>query len=478
MQEFQYNCMNGDTWNGGVQPSTNCFIVNHIFGGTGMKGGRAAGAFVANLTAASDPANTLNEYVALTANAVGSSPDNGTSSAPRGAIFGFNPLCQLSWPAANMFACVGMEVNVGVYKGDPAQSQTDASTNRKVGIQIVGLQGDHVKASGTSSVEAMLSLSRGGSGDASGWNSFSSTNAAPWSNGILIGDQNGLWPFDNTSCFICTTQIYPTRATNFPYVLNKGIDLSAVTFSGNAFASPSFVVDNAGIVYGSSFRPGGNSFALGQDQVYHDSTLGLVIAGATGGSTNDLTIANVSGAPVANIVHNGSSLDIPAANRFVFTTDTAGFVPNTAQIYRSTTNGLTFVAPNTGSTNDIGMFSSQGAELFTNPHDSVRPNDIRFGGGNGHVRTGALAPTLSSCGTSPSISGSDTAGTVTMGTASPAACIIAFQVAYATAPNCTVTWQSNLATMQYTISTTAIVLTQTATSSNKVNYMCVAQSGG
>lgn len=89
------------------------------------------------------------------------------------------------------------------------------------------------------------------------------------------------------------------------------------------------------------------------------------------------------------------------------------------------------------------------------------------------------APALSSCGTgSPSIVGSDTAGTVTMGTAATA-CTITFNVAYTSAPHCTVTWRATpLATQTYTVSNAAITLGQTSTSGDIVDYICVAPSGG
>ena len=97
-----------------------------------------------------------------------------------------------------------------------------------------------------------------------------------------------------------------------------------------------------------------------------------------------------------------------------------------------------------------------------------------------HWRTpNTTAPVLSSCGTSPSISGNDVAGEVTMGTGSPTGCVITFNASYAAAPYCTVTWQNTpLASQSYTVSTTAITLTQTATSSNKVNYHCLARVNG
>jgi hypothetical protein len=89
-------------------------------------------------------------------------------------------------------------------------------------------------------------------------------------------------------------------------------------------------------------------------------------------------------------------------------------------------------------------------------------------------------PALTSCGTSPSDTGAtDGAGMVTMGTGTPTGCVITFNAAYTSAPNCTVTWRATpLASQSYAVSTTAITLTQTATSSNVVDYRCSAPAGG
>lgn len=87
------------------------------------------------------------------------------------------------------------------------------------------------------------------------------------------------------------------------------------------------------------------------------------------------------------------------------------------------------------------------------------------------------APALTSCGTSPAINGTDLAGTVTMGTGTPTGCIITFNVAYPFAPHCVVTWIATpLASQSYATSATAITLTQTATSSNVVKYVCFAST--
>lgn len=98
---------------------------------------------------------------------------------------------------------------------------------------------------------------------------------------------------------------------------------------------------------------------------------------------------------------------------------------------------------------------------------------------NGDVMIGLLrfsmgAPTISGCGTGPSVRGNNQAGEVTMGAGSPTGCTITFNTAnpFAAVPSCVVTWQVNLASMTYSASQTAITVTQTATSSNKINYHC------
>lgn len=84
------------------------------------------------------------------------------------------------------------------------------------------------------------------------------------------------------------------------------------------------------------------------------------------------------------------------------------------------------------------------------------------------------APALTSCGTSPSITGNDMAGTVTMGTGTPTGCVITFNSAKSSAPHCVVTWIATpLASQSYATSASAITLTQTATSSNVVKYICM-----
>jgi hypothetical protein len=91
----------------------------------------------------------------------------------------------------------------------------------------------------------------------------------------------------------------------------------------------------------------------------------------------------------------------------------------------------------------------------------------------GDIATGGTAPTLSSCGGSPSVRGTDTAGEITVGTATTG-CTVAFTSTKSFAPSCVVTNQSMsvVNAMTYTVSTTQLVISQTALSGNKINYQC------
>jgi len=98
----------------------------------------------------------------------------------------------------------------------------------------------------------------------------------------------------------------------------------------------------------------------------------------------------------------------------------------------------------------------------------------------GHVLspTGGTRPAPTVTGTAtPTISGTDTAGTITMGTSATTATAV-FGTAYGSVPVCAVT---NNATGQtspigWTIATTSIAITQTSQSANKISYICMSAS--
>ncbi len=79
---------------------------------------------------------------------------------------------------------------------------------------------------------------------------------------------------------------------------------------------------------------------------------------------------------------------------------------------------------------------------------------------------------VSACGTSPSIVGTDTAGRIVEGSVATG-CTISFARTWASAPACTVTDEVGLG-LSYTVSTTAITITNIgALSSTGVHYLCM-----
>lgn len=89
----------------------------------------------------------------------------------------------------------------------------------------------------------------------------------------------------------------------------------------------------------------------------------------------------------------------------------------------------------------------------------------------GHFVVTGTAPALTSCGTSPSIVGSDVAGTITEGTLATG-CTMTFAGTYGTSPSCTWYSESNLG---FTVSPSAAAVTITnvgALSGTKIDYFC------
>lgn len=87
----------------------------------------------------------------------------------------------------------------------------------------------------------------------------------------------------------------------------------------------------------------------------------------------------------------------------------------------------------------------------------------------------AQPPTLASCGTSPTISGSDFAGTVTEGTGgATAGCLITFNTAYLTTPFCVVSARTftTASPISRVLWPTGIAITHAAGASIAYDYFC------
>lgn len=167
----------------------------------------------------------------------------------------------------------------------------------------------------------------------------------------------------------------------------------------------------------------------------------------------------------------GSVLKIPSTG--VATADSYGFVyTNGAYVVYFRTNAspgdfaLTFtIASGSFQLDDFSLKKVNNGDLYV--VDSVNAD---------RLLTHGTAPTLSTCGTSPSIAANstDTAGIVTTGTADPNSCTITFATAYAEEPACTIMPQANVTAYLSASSASAITVTfSAAINSTKFNYICV-----
>lgn len=188
-----------------------------------------------------------------------------------------------------------------------------------------------------------------------------------------------------------------------------------------------------------------------------------------------LTISNALSGIAGLIIHTWMNVTnafsiVNAAGTTVFNVDTTNTTGAKFGVGTSTPYADLSVQANSGDTN---------YSLFTIASSTATATTTLFSVTNtGHIIASSTNPVLSSCGTTPTMKGDDTHGEVTAGT-SATACTITFGQAWSAAPVCIVQNQSGSITntFSYTISSTQIVVTETALGGDKVDYLCEGVSG-
>lgn len=111
--------------------------------------------------------------------------------------------------------------------------------------------------------------------------------------------------------------------------------------------------------------------------------------------------------------------------------------------------------------------------LWSPPVGDLNYPQLNNNGALNYLDFTGSAPTVTGTGTPTIAAGStDSAGEVTAGT-SATSVVITFAAPTATAPFCVPRSQAQITSFAYTISATAITITQTATSGNLIDYFCV-----
>ena len=135
-------------------------------------------------------------------------------------------------------------------------------------------------------------------------------------------------------------------------------------------------------------------------------------------------------------------------NGQIFTTGTT--IPNTCAV------GAVYIK----TTSPIGVYICTANNVWTNTSNSGM-----FGG----------QPTVSNCGTSPSVNGTDQAGIINVGTGigTITSCTLTFSIAFTTIPSCVATGNSATINVGLTTTTTNMIIsTGSSLVGGKIYYHC------
>lgn len=298
-----------------------------------------------------------------------------------------------------------------------------------------------------------------------------------------VKDENGI----GTGCgnIVIGNGAITVDGKTFGVGTGTSLALGGATIGGNALAvtgAAQFnnmatfatnIVASTGVTFGGVNIP---TLTNGIGYIGSQGTTGLLLTGK--GSTSDFDLRNSANADVMTVATgtiNTTFLGAVGAGGaplgpYIFTAHPATNQNFTATGPSALPNGVLLSSVDDANATFKGMEFKAGLFQFTSSSGTAT-----------HISTGqTTAPALTSCGTSPVIVGTDTAGEVTMGTGNPTGCVITFNVAYTTKPSsCVVQWEATpLASQSYSWTNTAITLVQTATSSNKAAYICMGASGG
>jgi hypothetical protein len=95
----------------------------------------------------------------------------------------------------------------------------------------------------------------------------------------------------------------------------------------------------------------------------------------------------------------------------------------------------------------------------------------------GHITSEGTAPTVSACGTTPSIYGTDTAGKVITGSGVITSCTLTFALGWSIAPVCMVGDETAIQLIRGASTTTTLIITSaTAITSHLISYICIGRS--
>ena len=223
------------------------------------------------------------------------------------------------------------------------------------------------------------------------------------------------------------------------------------------------------------------------DQYYHSTSAEYTGSGTgnfvrvTGATLSDLDLSDITNSNLpymaaggfvdSPLTTNGTDVDNTGAS--TATSYTADAVEDPVNFYDSLDADDTDVY--TGMNCDAGASADDVFEIRTSstPGTNVIMS-FDYTLGSAKVRTSGDSPGLSSCGSSPTITGSDSNGKVTIGTGATQSCTVTFDSTFTAAPACVIAGDNN--GIGYAATTSATVLTITSSAdmaSDVISYICM-----
>lgn len=309
----------------------------------------------------------------------------------------------------------------------------------------------------------------------------SSTPIAPFTIQGATANGNGVENIFNTTAFQRETLVMRRKSGTtggLSFILDDALATSGkkweffTTDVGNTEGPGKFLIYNStNSLYGMSID-GSGRVGIGNIAT---STATLTLQGTGGQAGNLLTVASSTAGALFSILNSGD-ISVTA----LATSTTALVVKNpSTQVVLNLDMTATIPQINIGTTttmNLANLYVVGGSASTTAPLLKVATSSgltLFLISPNGAIGSSSTPPVLSSCGTTPSINaaGDNFGGTVTVGSGAVTGCVVTFGIPFANTPTAVVTSQTATSTFGYSISTTALTITDVNISGKKFDYI-------
>lgn len=223
--------VSSDNANAGSTPANNALLISHRFGGSAMQGGRQSLAVQTVLTATSNAASGLKEYVAGSFLAIAEDDDGGTAvtnyASHKAVLYGVNAYVRTLTTAPYILGVAAIEVNV-----DVQSASADEAPWYVTGVNIVPVSG-HLRQG--VAFDSAISVSKG-------------TGGMGFRTGLLFCTQNGDHGVASTGTLIGVDNLsFSDHSTPVTTEFAYGVDFNAATFTSQAWRSTGATIGPTGL---------------------------------------------------------------------------------------------------------------------------------------------------------------------------------------------------------------------------------------